>query len=358
MQQELPPRIVHLPGGLRAVDDRSGKCTVQLGRGQIFGSFPTSEYANLYSELIALSLTPLGCEFVNAASYQGLQPPDWEVASPGNGFLILEERNEWNNVRFAQSNDGNLEIADIAARTSTYLQLLGIRLLQLSQAYNNMLTCWSQNQGRETGHLIDNTYMTYVDAAVHGFAADAASFRDLIAESIWRLVLHRAPNVTSLSTFIKQATDSSCPLTRSVLDAASEGGWLFHFSKLRNEIIHVAPIGRGSGRHMCLVSDIPLSSNRIPVLHYPLLEADETVHKSLPIDVRTDEAARQGLREYRDFCRRSIDALDYAWRTTSKLVELQRSVRHAAGLTAEFPHLTDNDIIGDVVWRPGGAINL
>ena len=205
-------------------------------------------------QLNGLSLAPLGCEFVNEASYQGLQPPDWEITSPKGGFAILAERNDWNNVRSAKIKIGEFETADIAARTSTYLKLLAIRLLQLSQAYNNMLICWAESPTQLTGHLIDNAYMNYVDAAVHGFVADAASFRDLIAESIWRLFLRREPNVTTLTTFIKQAADSSCPLTQSVLDAAREGGWLFNFSKLRNDIIHVAPIGRGSGKRMCLGS--------------------------------------------------------------------------------------------------------
>lgn len=341
MLHDLPPRIVHLPGGLRAVDDRTGKCTIQLNTKQILGSFDTSEYARLYSELNGLSFTPLGCEFVNTGSYQGIQPPDWEVASPNGGFAILEERNEWNNVRFAKGDTGEFDLADIAGRTSMYLQLLAIRLFQLSQSYNNMLSCWAQNSKRKIGHLIDNAYMNYIDAAVHGFVADAASFRDLIAESIWRLVLKREPSVASLSTLIKQSIDSSCPLTQSVLDAAREGGWLFNFSKLRNDIIHVAPIGRGSGNHMCLVKGNLLGSDNVPMLHYPLLQADETIYKSPPIDVRTDESVKRALREYRDFCVRSIDALEYAWRTANKLVETQRDVRLAAGLAADFPHIKD-----------------
>jgi len=101
-----------------------------------------------------------------------------------------------------------------------------------------------------------------------------------------------------------------------------------------------------------------LGTSRVPLLHYPLLEADETVHKSVPLDVRTDEAAKRGLKEYRDFCIRSIDALDYAWRITNKLVEIQRGVRLSAKLAADFPHLTDDDIIGDVVWNNGGPIGL
>jgi hypothetical protein len=354
MTEEMPPRIVHLPGGLRAVDDRSGNCSIQLNHKTVLGSFPTAKYPQLYSELSSLCLPTLGCEFVNAGSYKGLYPPDWEVASPSGGFRILEERNQWNNVRHAKNDAHELEIADLAARTSTYLQLLSIRLLQLSEAYNKMLNCWAGDQNRETGHLIGNAYMTYIDAAIHGFVADAASFRDLIAESIWRLVLRQQESVTTLASFIKKANNMTNPLAVSVCNDSKTGAWLHAFTQLRNNIIHVAPMGRGSSKHACIVRGVTFGSGQIPMLHYPLLEPDETLHQSSRLDLRTDESAKVGLKEYRDFCVRSIDGLDYAWRTTSKLIELQSEVRRLAGLSAEFPHFTDEDIVGEVVWRPLG----
>jgi hypothetical protein len=354
VNEEMPPRIVHLLGGLRAVDDRSGKCSIQLNHKTVLGSFPTAKYPLLYSELNSLCLTPLGCEFINAGSYKGLYPPDWEVASPGGGFRIVEERNQWNNVRYAKNKAGELEIADLAARTSTYLQLLSIRLLQLSEAYNKMLNCWAGDQKRETGHLISNTYMTYVDAAIHGFVADAASFRDLIAESVWRLVLREQESVTTLASFIKKAGDVSHPLAVSVCNDSKSGAWLHAFTQLRNNIIHVAPMGRRSSKHACIVRDQTLGAGQLPVLHYPLLEPDETLHQSSPLDLTTDETAKQGLKDYRDFCVRSIDGLDYAWRTTSKLIELQSEVRNLAGLSGAVPHITDKDIIGEVILRQFG----
>lgn len=354
MQHDLPLRVVHLRGGLRAVDDRSGKCAIQVEYNQVFGHFQTTEYSQLYSQLIGLSLPPLGCEFVNAASYQGQQPPDWELASPENGFLILAERNAWSNIRFAESENGNAATADIAGRTATYLQLLSIRMLQLSRAYNDMLRCWAQNRNRKAGHLFDNLYMTYVDAAVHAFVADAASFRDLITESIWCLVLQNAPRVTRLTSFRREVSSSQHPLADVVLQAANEGGWLFKFTALRNDIIHVAPIGKRAGLHMCMIQELAIGASVFPYLRYPLLDTDGAVRASRLPDLRTDEAARRSLKDYKAFVERSIDALDYAWDITNKLVELQRGVRTAAGLHAEFPHITDNDVIGDIVWLPHG----
>jgi len=354
MTEKMPRRVVHLKGGLRAVDDGSGKCFIQLHRKAVFGSFATTEYPKLYSELSSLGLTVFGCEFVSAGSYQDLYPPDWEVASPRDGFRILNERNQWNNIRSAKTKAGDFDTADLAARTSTYLQLLSVRLLHLSEAYNKMLNCWAQNQNRQTGDLIDNPYMTYVDAAVHGFVADAASFRDLIAESIWRLVLLQQADVTTLASFIKKAKNMSNPLAISICNDAKDGAWLHAFTQLRNNIIHVAPMGGRASEHMCIVRNLPLGSGQIPFLHYPLLEPDESMNHSPKIDLSTDESFKIGLMSYRDFCIRSIDGLDYAWNITSKLVELQSEARKQAGLSAGFPHLNDDDIVGEVIWRPHG----
>ncbi len=46
-----PVRIVHLQGGLRAVDDRSGTIFVQVHSGKRFIQFPAPEYARLSLKL-------------------------------------------------------------------------------------------------------------------------------------------------------------------------------------------------------------------------------------------------------------------------------------------------------------------
>jgi hypothetical protein len=351
----MPPRIVHLLGGLRAIDDQSGSVTIQGGPDQFVGKFASTAYPELYGQIRALKLSVVGVEFLNLDSHSGLAAPDWQCASVGGGFGVLNERNLWSQIRYAAGKDGRKDVFDIAARVSTYLDLLPIRIFELSRAYHRSLRShWANHESdpRKKGSFFQNSFQRYIDAAIHAFAADAASFRDLIAESVWKLVLGHSERVTTLATFLKRAKTSEHPVARLIISAAKEGGWLCILTNFRNHITHVAPVGRASAYHMCQERLVGIGPDvKAATLHYALLDSSGAVRDAPEPDFADLVSVRAALEEYKGFCNSSLDALAYIWTTLDELVKLIADVRMATGLRAEMPVLTDKDLIGPVRFR-------
>jgi hypothetical protein len=348
----LPPRIVHLLGGLRAVDDQSQTVSIQVARDQRFAQLPTPPYPDLYGQLLALGLRPIGVEFVNSQTYRGLEAPDWECASAAEAFKIRKERNLWTEVRHAAVTDRRLEVVDMASRAATYLDLLPLRILQLSEAYNKALRAKRADGQKDDTLFFQNSFNRYIDAAIHGFVADAASFRDLIAESVWKLVLNEQASVTTLATFLKKAASHSHPLAQSIVMAGQDGGWLKNLTSLRNHITHVAPVGRASDFHFCAPRRVKIGPDIEAIaLHYPLLDATGAVRQEPdPIDYNDEADLRAKLERYRQFSETSIDALEYAWTTLGQLVDLLAEMRVASGLRSEAVIITDDDLVGEITF--------
>lgn len=334
-------------GGLRAIDDCSGKITLQVADDQRIAHFPSPPYPQLYNNLIALGLRPIGVEFVSQCSHDELEAPDWECASFNEAFKIRKERNHWSDIRHAAITDRELGIVDLASRAKTYLDLLPIRILQLSESYNRSLRANNTSPGKDT-LFYQNSFCRYIDAAIHGFVADAASFRDLIAEATWKLILNQPPSVTTLSSFLRKAASHNHPLTQKIILAGRDGQWLKTLSDLRNHITHVAPVGRAAEFHFCTPRKVKVGPTiEATVLHYPLLDAAGSVRDEIePVDYTDETLLRERLELYKEFCASSIDALEYAWSALGQLVDLLAELRTASGLRSERLTLTDEDLVG------------
>lgn len=347
MDDYKPPRILHLPGGLRAVDDLSGRVKLYFSPKKISCEHPAPEYAKLYSTMRKVDLPPVGVEFRRSEVERGLAPPDWECASPRGGFLGLAERRAWEKIRNAARKDKRPEIARIAAHSLTYLDLLSLRVCQLSTAYNQMLISAYRPDDDER-LLISTGYMRHIDAAVHAFLSDAGSFRDLLAEMAWRFVLSGQERVTTLGTFIKKAKFSTDPLAVEMLTAASDKGWLRQLSSLRDEIVHVAPMGRQQNFHSCKIRSKTLAPGVVvPMLHYPILQQDGSIWNDDAdfVDFNDEESIINSITRYNNFVERSLDGLSYCWQTHDRLIDLLSQIRSRSGFRSEMLRITDEDII-------------
>lgn len=141
-EDKYPPRLVHLLGGLVVLDGRLGRASIQLSPDMELGHFEAPPYPQLYQALRSLGLIPVGVEFINHLSMRGVDAPDWECLWSSGGFQAKDERLAWGDIRSAALDDRNGLVADIASRSKTYLGLLDIRILELSNAYNQMLRAW------------------------------------------------------------------------------------------------------------------------------------------------------------------------------------------------------------------------
>lgn len=330
---------------MRAVDDLSQRIGLFFATGKMLGGFPRPAYASLYSQLLGLGLPTIGVEFIRHPEVRRISHPDWQCASPRGDFAALAEGRHWSDVRHGARVDRRPDILRAASFSQTYLELLNLRIFQLSTAYNQTLAA-SHRRGESLDHLYSTGFLQYIDAAVHAFLADAGSLRDLIASLVWRFILQRDESVRTLGSFIKKARDSDHPLATEIISEAGEGGWLKQLSKLRDEVVHVAPMGGQQDFHSFKIKAKELSPTVTGLmLHYPILAADGTIWTE-DSDIDEDEAsALLALRRYNDFVDASIDGLDYCWRTFDKLVEILGRIREECRFRSERLVLTDEDIV-------------
>jgi hypothetical protein len=341
----LPARIVHLQGGLRAVDDRSGTTFVQVDESIRYLSFSSPEYPQLYGTLRGLGLEVIGVEFLTSGGT--VVAPDWWVASPLTGFRLEPERRAWCDVRHQGINDQRHDIVDASRRFTALIELLAIRLLQMSRAYNNAFRSQLSANAGSPLFMFDNTFVPHLEASIHAFLGDAANLRDFLSEFVWKYVLRQSDGVTSFKTFRSRAARFDDPIAQSMIQEG-QSGWIKRLSNLRNNAFHVAPIGANHIFPSCYGRTIKLPrGDEITCVGYGLLERSLDLQGRVQsaIAAHDEEAIKRDMQDYSRQLERSDDALRYAWVTLAKFCSLAEEARVASGLQGKMLHLTDDDIL-------------
>lgn len=347
-------RIVHLLGGLRAIDLNDEQVWIEVVPGRKFGSFATPPYNQLFQILDHHGFETIGADFLtNHAGFEGA-PPDWQPFHSSKGCYAMDAERAWARVRYAASKAGNADLENLASKAKTYLRLLPLRLRQLSEAYN--FTVARAITGHSTvkiGNHFDNEWGSYVDAAIHAFLSDAGAFRDVLSEIVWRLILGKGDGlVTSLSGLLKRTKSERHPLVVSIRSEAAEG-WLFQLSDLRNHIVHVAPVADSQEHHMYELRAFKSPTGQdIPTLHVPLLEADGSVRKptSTFVDYDDEVALKSSLEAYRQYVSTSRDALQVCQNFCVNLVELSMQIKTYGAFEEREVVITGADIIGPITF--------
>ncbi|WP_226636036.1 hypothetical protein [Brevundimonas poindexterae] len=343
-------RIIHLSGGLRAVDLNDEKVWIEVGPDHRLGHFKTPPYANLYGALQNFGFEVLGVDFIQNHAFAEVEPPDWRAYRSGFGFYDLHAERSWSNVKHAANGSSDYVLTLLAGKIRTYLKLLPIRLRQLSEAYNQSLhSAVSRPSPTEIGNHFDNGWTTYIDAAVHAFLSDASAFRDVLAETIWRVLLKReTPDITSIAGLRKHAKTVDHPLVVAVLKSTTEG-WLRELSDLRNHVVHVAPVSQSQEHHFAELKGLKGPGGKLlPTIHLPLLAADGSV-RSPPkklIAYRDEEGIKASLKSYVEYSKSGRDALIVCNEYCYKLVGLSMDIKSAAKLQEKEFVLTAADMIG------------
>lgn len=341
--EQRPVRIVHLQGGLRAIDDRSGQIHVRVHSSRRLIRFRAPKYASLYAKLQALGFRVIGAEFI---TNRGFAAPDWRFAPPKGGFTLTHECREWSNVRHTASRENKSNVVDITRRCSALLELLGIRVWQMSNAYNGAYLAALSTGELPVGKLFENTYTPHIEAAIHAFLADAASLRDLMCEFTWKHILQEQGEVRKIGRFMTNAKDATHPLAREIIDEG-KNGWIKRLSDLRNDVLHFAPIGTQHTYPPCQARNVQMSGGEtVSYLAYGLV--DRIPDKGDLGATKTAKDEEEIIAELRAFASRldeSEDALEYAWDTVGKLIDLCERARLTSGLEGEMLTLTDKDIV-------------
>lgn len=338
-----PVRIVHLQGGLRAIDDRSGDIHVQVHSTKRFVRFEAPAYANLYASLKSLGFLVIGAEFI---SNRGFAAPDWSFSPQEGQFKLTHESREWGNMRHTASNENKRGVVDISRRCTALLELLGIRVWQMSSAYNGAYLASASGRELPEGSLFDNTYTPHIEAAIHAFLADAASLRDLICEFVWIHVLQGEGEVRKFKTFRTKAKNADHALAEEII-VEGENGWIARLSKLRNDVLHFAPIGAHHTFPPCHTRYVQLpSGGHVRYLNYGLIDrTTAAISTTDTLAAMTEARIIAELQAFAASLHESEDALEYAWRVLGKLINLCSKARLASGLLGEMPTITDADIV-------------
>lgn len=351
--QRVPAlRIVHLLGGLRAFD-LGGEIEVGVDGLHKPMSLSRGAYGGLYATLEKLLLQPIGVQMIRSQDdLSGFNPPDWVAWRAPFAFSVMHVRHEWSHVRSAKLRDGNADVGHLASKIVTYLRLANLRLMQLSVAYHDTLRSQlrrSLSDPPTEPTRFSNMWGDAVDAAIHAFLSDAGALRDTLAEATWRLVLNRGANeVTSFAGLLKRTKGDKHPLLIRLHQGAAPGGWLKNLTDLRNEIVHVAPVGDSHEHSYMEIREMPHNGGgHLFQLHYPFTTKDWALRKGVnrEVDYSDEEAVRRSVEDYDAFAKSSGDALHYAWRTLGRLVALAEEVRKAAGLSAPMPVITEADMV-------------
>lgn len=302
------------------------------------------EYAHLYRALRKLRLQPIGVEFVShPGQLDGEFPVEWQSMAIDGGFSLMHCQQQWSNVRHAATRSGDSVVATVGGKIGTYLELLNLRLLHLSGAYSVQLrSCWrgTRTSGALVPHLFSHLFMRDIEAVIHAFLADAASFRDVLAEACWSLVLRKtAGQVNTLAELRKRVKGATDPVIIEILEQSSSGGWIKNLTDLRNHVVHVAPVSHAHELSFCEIRSMPIEGTELLTLHYPLTEADWSLRRGFSriVNFSDEGAVRTAYEAFKEFSSRSGDALEYCWRTVSLMVKLADAVRIASGLRAETP---------------------
>ena len=308
--------------------------------------FQAPAYADLYRVLGRWKLHTIGVEFVNQDTESDFRAPDWQSASIA-GFKLKDEYRAWCAVSHAAQCDDKYDLHYAATRCSTYLDLLNLRVLQLSTAYNRMLRVeQASGDDDDDSHLISNTFLPHIDAAVHAFLADAGTLRDLVAEIVWHLVMgHPAPRITTFGSFLKAGKNCTSQIAMELTVAGANGGWLKILSGLRDRIVHIAPMGAGPDHSCRIVRRMVADGIKLPTLHYPLCAADGSPPPDEYPFAQSDDEHLAVLRRYQEFHLQSLDALEYCWATLNRFVELLSRIRAIGGFRSEVPTITSADIV-------------
>ena len=338
-----PIRQVHLLGGLRAYDvPRQG---VEVGQDRIqYFKFDNVPYHHLYSVLEKMNLTPIGVNYIESREQrEGTHPTNFEMIGP-KGSTAMRSMQEWNNIAFAQRKKNDFKVVSVASRIATYLKLLSRRLFQVSEAYYNM-SREPRIEAMNGISIIDNGFNNLwsweLQTTIHGFLADAATLRDILAEAVWKLIMENHDDtVLTMGRLMKEAKNEKGLFIKAFIELGKDGNWLKDLTEIRNETTHVVPVNDFHETFSCYIREVRHNDKPLAlIMHCPLTTDTWGLRKDAIRDANfSDETqAKDALRHHKEYVKNSGDALEYCWRTLQRFAEWSEKIRVEAKLKANIP---------------------
>ena len=359
-------RIVHLPGGLRAVSPAGERevflhATIPGERPAPHLAFEIGSYGALYKSLYALGLAPLAVDFYDHdLQAQGLEPPHCRHFFRTRDRGIWPSANaaqKWSEIRHVAAHElDDFHLADLCGRIAFELRASVIKYMDISQHYHQCLHACVLKGGVKSGSRFSdgNTFLVFL--GIHSFMAEIATLRDYLAEFTANYVLRNElalrddeyiAKMSSLGGRIRRNAPRH-PLAERLRDAVDEEkqGWLATMSAYRDLILHHSPVGMVDAWNEMTQSVAELADGKqLPSLAFFLprdpFSAKRGRAKGSPIKT-LDEFIAISMRSEPDG---RIEALLYCHEALGQLAVLALELAEASPVRAKEIRLGPKDIL-------------
>lgn len=326
-------RIVHLAGGIRAINNPGPDVVIPLGSEASRPTFSIDQYHHLPWVLQSLGFDVIGTEYYETSEQvKGYYPSAWYPfgANKKNVNASSEAEKIWSQLAHSAFQQGNMELMDLCSRISFEAKACNQRLRQLSDAYNAELWSLCEQHKFSPGRVETlNSFSIYLET--HDLLRELCTLRDYLSEFVANFILADSLNsevrIRLMSKLRKQIrkmgiTDSSVASEICTITDEKEDGWLARLSAYRDLVVHYVPIGQAVTRAFVVQRFLPKSTiGQIPSIYFPIpsnpYELKKIRSKGSPFQTKTEwlEASKQ--REVA-----TPDALEYCAHSVGMMMAL------------------------------------
>ena len=341
-------RMVHLIGGLRAINKTGSEVIIPLGSNDPIPKFSIDKYHDLPWNLISLGFKIVGIDYYETSQQaQGYYPPTWYPfhADQENKDTSFNAENKWSWLANAAFKAEKMELMDICSRIAFEMRACSIRLRQLSEAYNVELWSLCEQQQFSPGKVETlNSFSIYLET--HGLLRELCTLRDYLAEFVANFVLKsslhtddRIRLMTSLKKQIVKAkiTDNSIASELCEITNESEGGWLAKLSAYRDLVVHYVPLGQATRKEFVVKRFLPGSNlGNLPSIYFPIPPNPFSVKQ-----VRSKGSPFENVSEWIEASKQdddsAPDALEYCFHSVENMMFLACKIAKEAPISPEMP---------------------
>lgn len=354
-------RIVHLVGGLRAINKTGSEVIITTGsNGPVAPLFSINRYHALRWALISLGYKIVGIDYYETSEQaHGYYPPTWYPfhADQADKDSSRNAEKKWSGLANAAFKAENIELIDICSRINFEVRACNLRLRQLSEAYNVELWSICEQHQFSPGKIKTlNSFSIYLET--HDLLRELCTLRDYLAEFVANFVLksslkteNRIRLMNALRKELVKATtiDNAIASELCKITNESEGGWLAKLSAYRDLVVHHVPLGQATGKGFVIKRFLPDNKlENLPSIYFPIpsdpflirqLRSKGSLFKTVPEWI---EASKQGDSS-------APDALEYSLHSVGNMMSLACRIAKEAPVSPEIPTFIKGVNIEEVV---------
>lgn len=289
-------RIVHLPGGGRAINPPGPEVDIEPSKplkSEI--KFALVRYSSLLGYFMSGSSPPIGVDFYEMPDQvQGHVPPFWRPfhSQYSDGYPTAKAEDLWSCIANAGFESGQMNFTDISRRIAFEIKACSWRLRDLSNSYNTELRALCEKNKFKQGNKFKTLNSFLVSLATHAFLVDICTLRDYLSEFLAAFVFSKYNKeenlrIVNLSVLRKEvlrfAKDENefAAYLYEITDKNSANGWLATLGAYRDLVVHSVPLVQAThiGFLQQRVIDIGNGQN-VPSIYFPIPPDPNSVARS------------------------------------------------------------------------------